>query len=113
MILQQLIPFFVEAQKTSMKKQKEQEVMAELPEFNQLRDMVSNANNFVDNLEKCSDNFRLVINRIKDNLKKANLLVAALEKAQRDAVLKMLEIDWSDAAVQVRRKRLKNKKFSV
>jgi len=84
-----------------MKKQKEKEIMAELPEFTQLRDMVSNANDFVDNLEKRSDNFRMVIDSIKDNLRKANWLVQALEKAQRDTVLKMLDIDWSNAAAQV------------
>ena len=86
-----------------MKQKKEQEILAEMPAFSELRNMVSNANEFVDNLERCSDNFRTVVDDIKDKLRKANWLVVSLEKAQKEMVLKMLDVDWSDAAIQVRR----------
>ena len=63
--------------------------------------MVSNANKFVVDLEKCSNVFRSVIDGIKQQLRKANLLVGSLEKAQQETVLNLIDIDWSDVAVQV------------
>ncbi|XP_076802352.1 uncharacterized protein LOC143446552 isoform X2 [Clavelina lepadiformis] len=72
-----------------------------IPEFKELRILVSNATYFVDNLEKCGDIFWDIISEIRKHLKKAQVLVNTLEIAQKETVLKLLGIKCSNASAQV------------
>ena len=76
-------------------------IRSTFPEFQELKVAVADANIFVNNLEKCSDAFRSAITSIKDHLRKANLLVASLDQAQREMLLKISDFRTSNVQTQV------------